>query len=36
MSRGISKNNAIKLLVRGFLNIDNDEEILSIINKYWR
>lgn len=36
MSRGISKNNAIKLLVRGFLNFDNDEEIVSIINKYWR
>lgn len=36
MSRGISKQECIHLLVKGFLNIDNDEEILSIIHKYWR
>ena len=36
MSRGISKKECIHLLIKGFLNIDNDEEILSIIHKYWR
>ena len=36
MSRGISKKESIHLLVKGFLNIDNDEEILNIIHKYWR
>ena len=36
MSRGISKKECIHLLIKGFLNIDNEEEILSIIHKYWR
>lgn len=36
MSRGISKKECYHLLVKGFLNYDNDEEILSIIHKYWR
>ena len=36
MSRGISKKECIHLLIKGFLNIDNDEEILNIIHKYWR
>lgn len=42
MSRGITYNDSIKLLVKGYLfsNIDVDnvlrEEILSVIDKYWR
>ena len=42
MSRGISYNDSIKLLVKGYLfsNIDVDnvlrEEIISVIDKYWR
>lgn len=41
-SRGISYNNAIKLLVKGFLlskldlNEENSDEIEKIIQKYWR
>lgn len=38
MSRGIKRDDAIKLLIRGFLSLDvkNDEKIDEIINKYWR
>lgn len=36
MSRGISKEECYHLLIKGFLNIDNDEKIISIIHKYWR
>ena len=42
MSRGIEYNDAIKLLVKGYLfsNIDTDnelrEKILNLIDKYWR
>ena len=42
MSRGIECNDAIKLLVKGYLfsNIDNDiylrEKILNVIDMYWR
>lgn len=42
MSRGIEYNDAIKLLVKGFLfsNIDTDnslrEKILNVIDRYWR
>lgn len=42
MSRGIEYNDAVKLLVKGYLfsNIDTDsglrEKILNVIDKYWR
>ena len=38
MSRGITYNNAVALLVKGFLTDDSiyKEEIQQIINKYWR
>ena len=42
MSRGISYNDCIKLLVKGYLfsNIDVDnvlrERIINVIDKYWR
>lgn len=42
MSRGITYNDSVKLLVKGYLfsNIDVDnvlrEEIISVIDKYWR
>ena len=41
MSRGIEYNDAIKLLVKGYLfsNVDADsylrEKILNVIDKYW-
>ena len=36
MSRGISKENAIKLLVKGFLLDEESDKINKIIDKYWR
>ncbi len=37
MSRGISKENALNLLVKGFLKLDiNNKKIDDIIDKYWR
>lgn len=38
MSRGISKEIALNLLIKGFLDIDikDDEKIKNIIDKYWR
>ena len=42
MSRGITYNEAVKLLVKGYifsnLMVDDiwSEKILSLINKYWR
>lgn len=42
MTRGLSYNESIKLLIKGFLfrnlncPIENREKILSIFNKYWR
>ena len=42
MTRGIDYNNAIKLLVKGFIfsnlvvDMDKRSKILSVINKYWR
>ena len=35
MSRGIDRDSAISLLIKGFLNTDNPK-IEEIINKYWR
>lgn len=37
MSRGITYDNAIKLLIKGFLtDQENDDYIASVIGKYWR
>lgn len=37
MSRGIDKESALNLLVKGFLRLDvNDKKIDDIIDKYWR
>lgn len=35
MSRGIPKELCNQLLIKGFLNKENDEEISDIIHKYW-
>ena len=36
MSRGIDKESALNLLVKGFLQIDGNKKINKIIDKYWR
>ena len=37
MSRGLDKEKALKLLIKGFLlkNITNKDDLENIINKYW-
>ena len=37
MSRGLDKENALKLLIKGFLlkGITNKDDLENIVNKYW-